>query len=154
MLLLVAALFVRAWGGSTVTVGLLLAVLFALFPFQFAGLVGLGFLGIVGEVLALGACIAAGILVARYGTDGMKAVRRRYGEAVVQEAGHGDGLSSDKQSTVFWDPNDPRVFIPSGFGMSWNLNLARPASWAIIAGIALLTILIVVACVLLGQGGA
>ena len=146
---LAAALFVRAWGGFTVTVGLLLAVLFALFPSQFAGLVGLDFLGIAGEALALGACIAAGVLTARYGTDGMKAVCRRYGEAAVREVGQDGGEASDKRGAVFWNPDDPRVFIPSGFGMSWNLNLARPASWAIIAGIALLTIGIVVACVLL-----
>lgn len=44
----------------------------------------------------------------------MTAVRRRYDEAAVQEAGHDDGLSSDKQNTVFWNSDDPRIFIPSG----------------------------------------
>ena len=146
---LAAALLARAWGGYIVVLGLTLVVCFGLLPIQAAGIMGLGTWGVIMTVAAvLGACVVPAVLLARYGTDGMKAIRRLYGEAAVQEAKQNGAVPSMKWSIAYWNPDDSRILVPNGF-MSWTFNFARPASWAIIAGIVLLTVGIVVACVVL-----
>jgi uncharacterized membrane protein len=43
-----------------------------------------------------------------------------------------------KLGSLYYNPEDPSVFIEKRFGIGWTMNWARPMSWVIITGIFLL----------------
>lgn len=46
---------------------------------------------------------------------------------------------------IYFNKDDASLFLPERFGIGWTMNMARPAAWAIIGGLALLIIGFVVA---------
>lgn len=40
---------------------------------------------------------------------------------------------------------DPAVVVPKRFGIGWTLNLGRPASWLIVAGLVAICVAVLVA---------
>jgi len=43
-----------------------------------------------------------------------------------------------KLGFVYYNPNDPAMFVEKRMGIGWTINFARPAAWMIFAGILLL----------------
>ena len=55
-----------------------------------------------------------------------------------------------KAKIFYYNPNDPGLWIPRKWGWGHTLNMARPASWAIVCAL----IVIVTAIQVLAPGGA
>lgn len=71
-----------------------------------------------------------------YGQAGSRVFRRMQGD--------GELLADDdahwKLGVLYFNPDDASLFLPERFGFGWTANLARPATWALILGGALVTI--------------
>ncbi|MBQ9006772.1 MAG: hypothetical protein IJ092_10435 [Atopobiaceae bacterium] len=46
--------------------------------------------------------------------------------------------------TIYCNRNDPSIFVPKRFGIGWTSNIARWETWALVAGIVVLTVLLLV----------
>lgn len=139
------ALFARAQSVFVVASGTLLELVMVLFPLSSLGIVTLG-QAAIGVVLGIVPILAGSIALAIiYGQSGARAIRR---------IRHADELRFDddafwKLGVLYWNAQDASLFVPERFGIGWTMNLARPASWAIIAGLCILTIGLIVATALM-----
>lgn len=45
-----------------------------------------------------------------------------------------------KLGVLYFNPDDASLWLPERFGIGWTMNLARPAAWALLGGLVLLTV--------------
>ena len=127
------ATFARAQSVSLVVLGLLVDALFAVLPFMMAGI--LSFRGFM--VLMLGICliIVSGRIgmVVCYGANDHRVAERLAGKKVVFEGMDDDALW--KWGGLYWNPDDPAVWVPKRRGIGWTINAAHPRAWAEFLGL-------------------
>lgn len=75
------------------------------------------------------------------------------GARLAAELRSDDALARDDDShwylgTLYFNRDDPSIIVPKRFGIGWTINHARPAAWALIGVIVLVTALF---CLLMGQ---
>ncbi len=139
-------IFRRAWVWYIALLGGLLAAGFTLMQaamFQLIDMTaGLAFLlGIAGVSI-----VGAVALAVALGQGGSRLPRRPAIEP--------DGVDRDddrfwKLGMIYYNPDDPAVFVEKRFGVGFTNNLARPATWVMIGGFLALIVGILVAVYLL-----
>ena len=45
--------------------------------------------------------------------------------------------------TIYCNPQDPSIFVPKRFGIGWTSNIARWESWALVAALVALVVLLI-----------
>ncbi|MBQ3267620.1 MAG: DUF1648 domain-containing protein [Atopobiaceae bacterium] len=122
--------------------GLMLsACMGATFLLSSIGAVSLGTAGTIITVASIAFAAAAIWASAKYGqAGGRTAAELRTSDEVAR-----DDDRFWKLGFVYFNPDDPSVFVPKRFGMGWTINCGRPAAWAAVIGIVVLTIGFVVA---------
>ena len=58
------------------------------------------------------------------------------------------GMSRDDDEhwllgTIYCNRNDPSIFVPKRFGIGWTSNIARWETWALVAGLVALCVLLI-----------
>ncbi|WP_449138255.1 DUF5808 domain-containing protein, partial [Slackia sp.] len=48
-----------------------------------------------------------------------------------------------KLGVFYFNREDPSLFLPGRFGIGWTMNWARPAAWAVLAGLVIVVIAMV-----------
>lgn len=93
-------------------------------------------------VIFVGATIAVSVV---YGQSGSRLVKRleENGDIIADNDEHW------KADIFYWNKDDASLILPKRFGVGWTMNWARPATWVIVGGFALVSIAFVVACLLL-----
>ncbi|WP_418924160.1 DUF1648 domain-containing protein [Ellagibacter isourolithinifaciens] len=93
-------------------------------------------------VIFVGATIAVSIV---YGQSGSRLIKRleENGDIIADNDEHW------KAGIFYWNKDDASLVLPKRFGVGWTMNWARPATWVIVGGFALVSIAFVVACLLL-----
>ena len=54
-----------------------------------------------------------------------------------------------KLGVFYFNPGDASFIVPERFGVGWTMNFARPAAWAVMLGVPVLSIAFIVAISLL-----
>ncbi|MCL2882824.1 MAG: DUF5808 domain-containing protein, partial [Coriobacteriia bacterium] len=70
----------------------------------------------------------------------------KYGQSgarLSHPAQDSDEISRDddqywKLGVIYYNPDDPALFVPKRFGVGWTSNMARPQVWALAAGLVVL----------------
>lgn len=116
-----------------------------LFLLSSAGMIGLAQACIIIALLCILLIVGAIALSVAYGQNGSRLFRR------MQDA---DTLAADddehwKLGVFYVNRDDASLIVSKRFGIGWTVNFARPAVWAFIGGLTLLTMVFVVATLVL-----
>ncbi|MCO6004024.1 DUF5808 domain-containing protein [Actinoallomurus purpureus] len=109
--------------------------------FLFAALVTWGLITVSGSVL-----VAASVAPVLVGTAVVLAVALRTGQGgsrlrlgTPTGAGGGDRVVNRdddhlyRWGLIYYNPDDPALFVPKRFGVGWTVNMARPLAWVLLA---------------------
>lgn len=93
-------------------------------------------------VIFVGATIAVSIV---YGQSGSRLIKRleENGDIIADNDEHW------KAGIFYWNKDDASLILPKRFGVGWTMNWARPATWVIVGGFTLASIVFVAACIFL-----
>ncbi len=139
-------LFTRAQSAFLLVMGIILSGgIGLLFLLSSAGIIGLAQAGILIVLLCVPLIVGVVALAVAYGQNGSRVFRQ------MQDA---DMLAADddgrwKLGVFYVNRNDASLIVPKCFGIGWTVNLARPAAWGLIGGLALLTVVLIIAVSLL-----
>ncbi|WP_232050994.1 DUF1648 domain-containing protein [Arabiibacter massiliensis] len=129
-------LFARAQSVFLLVTGLLLTggigILFELAAME---VVSLGQAGLVIMALAVPIVVGSLVLGVVYGQAGSRVFKRMQGSDTLLA----DDDEHWKLGIFYVNPDDPAFVLPERFGVGWTFNFARPATWAIVAGILVVT---------------
>ncbi|MEM1485028.1 DUF5808 domain-containing protein [Oscillospiraceae bacterium PP1C4] len=125
-------LFRRGWGYFTISMGVILNLSFTLTLLGMLGALDIKViiaLLITGFVLIM---VGAGWLVIKIGQGGsrIKIPKEDGGYISVRDDDH-----YWKLGTIYYNPNDPAIFVEKRFGIGWTCNFARPMSWVLLIGL-------------------
>lgn len=135
-------LYARAWSVFSLVFGSLLSICIgALFLLSALRLVSLSVVCIVVFVVVISMMISAMALSVVYGQVGSRVFKRMQDSKTMPE----DSDEHWKAGIIYFNPEDASVFLPERFGIGWTFNWARPASWVILIGFALVVVVFIVA---------
>ena len=116
-----------------------------------SGLILCTVIGVCFHLSALGiiSLAASGIIVAVAGFGFAFAelwasiVLGQSGSKLAAELRTSDELAKDDDARwplgiFYFNPSDPSIIVPKRFGVGWTMNVARPATWALFAGLIVL----------------
>ena len=129
-------LFARAQSIFLLAVGLILSGgIGILFLLASAGFVNLSQAGAIVVLLTIPVVIGSIALSVVYGQAGSRVFSRMQtsSEMTMDDDDHW------KLGIFYVNRDDASLFLPERFGIGWTLNFARPAAWAIIIGMLLVT---------------
>lgn len=130
-------LFARAQSIYMLACGVLFDAALVLMPLSFMETVSLG-TALVALILILLALTVAGIVLSVvYGQGGARLVKRTQ----TTEALLADEDKYWKLGMLYFNPEDPNLFLPARFGIGWMCNFARPLVWVLAIAGAILTAL-------------
>ncbi|PKU91541.1 hypothetical protein CQR46_0628 [Bifidobacterium pseudolongum subsp. globosum] len=138
-------LYARAWSVFTLVAGLIVCML--------APIMELSFTGAVSPRQAM--IIVFGVLILVIGGSATLSIALGQNGSKVRITQRGDmDMPSDddahwKLDVFYANHDDASVFVPKRFGIEWTVNIARPATWALLVVAAALTIGVVVAVTML-----
>ena len=131
-------LFARAQSIFLLICGLILSAVIGVgFMLSSGGIITLGQMAVAVLVACAPIVIGSIALSVVYGQSGARLQMR-----LAAEGGQDDCLACDddrhwKLGVFYWNPDDPALWLPERFGIGWTMNMARPAAWACVAGLAL-----------------
>ena len=135
-------LFLRAQTVTLLVCGLLLTAVIGI-------LMELSFIGMASLQIVLIAVLALTVLVL-VATVGVNLAFGQSGSKVFRMEESGNLLRNDdacwKLGMIYVNGNDASLFVPKRSGFGWTVNLGRPSAWALMAGLALFTVLFVWLC--------
>lgn len=135
-------LFLRAQTVMLLVCGLLLTAVIGI-------LMELSFIGVASLQIVLIAVLALTVLVL-VATVGVNLAFGQSGSKVFRMEESGNLLRNDdacwKLGMIYVNGNDASLFVPKRSGFGWTVNLGRPSAWALMAGLALFTVLFVWLC--------
>lgn len=135
-------LFLRAQTVTLLVCGLLLTAVIGI-------LMELSFIGMASLQIVLIAVLALTVLVL-VATVGVNLAFGQSGSKVFRMEEFGNLLRNDdacwKLGMIYVNGNDASLFVPKRSGFGWTVNLGRPSAWALMAGLALFTVLFVWLC--------
>lgn len=129
--------FRRRWSAFIIITGVALTLLFTLIQLSFIYPINQQVLMIVPLVLSAGVIIGSIILAITTGQGGsrVKTSMDKGGEVIDR-----DDDQYWKLGIIYFNKNDPAVFLEKRFGIGWTINCAHPLAW-----ISLLVIIILAA---------
>lgn len=101
-------------------------------------------IGIPGIGLGVVALVGSLYLTLRYGQGGERYKEKRS----LEERHDGYQMVDDDEywilGMIYYNPNDPALFVETRFGMGSTFNMARPAAWLMVLGILAFVIVVTV----------
>lgn len=127
--------FARVYSLTSLLGGLGLCTAFGItFNLSVLGTITLGQAAVVMGVATLAfAVVVMGISVAMGQSGALLASELRTTDTVLR-----DDDAHWLLGTIYFNPQDPSVFVPKRFGIGWTCNAARPEAWGFIAALVLL----------------
>ena len=116
-----------------------------LFLLSSAGFIGLGQAGVVIMILCIPVVVGAIALSVVYGQAGSRMFKRMQDEETLLA----DEDEHWKLGVFYFNPGDASFIVPERFGVGWTMNFARPAAWAVMLGVPVLSIAFILAISLL-----
>jgi len=136
-------LFVRAQSAFLVALGILLSAGMGIsFVLSAAQIISLEQMTVIILAIAALAIVGSLVLTFVYGQAGSR-LYQRMGDRFAEDELSFDDDEHWKLGIFYWNKDDASVFLPKRFGFGWTVNLARPATWAIIAGLIAVTVIFV-----------
>ncbi|MFZ4453609.1 DUF1648 domain-containing protein [Salibacterium aidingense] len=125
-------LFRRRWSLFLLFTSILLTIMFSLMQWSYFYPTNQHMVPIVSLLCSGIIIIAALVLSFSTGQGGSR----------IQIEGEEQGESVDREEDIHWklgqiyfNPNDPALFLEKRFGVGWTINLARPTAWLLLIGI-------------------
>ncbi|MEF2966144.1 DUF5808 domain-containing protein [Paenibacillus sp. M1] len=124
-------LFRRRWSIFTILSGLALVLLFSFVQLNMIHPLGTGVITLVSFGVPVVIVLAAVFLSFTTGQGGSRTGRKEAGSGVqpVDDDRHW------KLGSIYFNPQDPSIFVEKRTGIGWTFNFAHPAGWLILAGI-------------------
>jgi uncharacterized membrane protein len=135
--------YVHAWSACCVGMGLALNTSGVLLEASMVGWVSFDVGGTTLTAVALAVLVPCVVLAVRYGQNGTRLLAR-LPEDFTLPADDDDRWYG---GVFYANRKDPAVVVPKRFGIGWTLNLGRPVSWLIMAGLVAICVVAVVATV-------
>ena len=142
-----SALFTRAQSIFMLAFGLALTASMATMQLSMVGKLSINEPALI--ILVVTVALMAGLtwISIKYGQSGAR---------LAHPAQDSDEISRDddrywKLGLFYFNPDDPALFVPKRFGIGWTNNFARPMTWALAGGLAVLCVGLVFAAQLLGH---
>ena len=132
-------IFRYRWSAFIVFGGMAMLLVFSFVQLTITGIVQNSlltlFVPIALVVLIVGAVIVLSVTTGQSGSRVRISINKKTGETVNR--------NDDKYwklGSLYYNPDDPAVFVEKRFGIGWTNNWARPVSWIMIAGFLVLII--------------
>ena len=129
-------IFRYRWSLFTIIAGLLTLVMLSLIQFTMIGLIPSKMISMIILILPIIIVIAAVILSILTGQSGSRVKTKNLPE---KKPIFKDDDSYWKFGVLYYNPEDPAIFIEKRFGIGWTINWGRKSSWLILLGLLLLT---------------
>lgn len=102
-----------------------------LFPLASAGIISLGFAGMLITAITVVIVIVVMVVSLKMGQSGAR---------VFEGAADSEGMSRDedrfwKLGVFYVNSQDPSVFVPKRFGFGWTINFGSPLAWLLLIGL-------------------
>ncbi|MCL2655189.1 MAG: DUF5808 domain-containing protein [Coriobacteriia bacterium] len=142
-----SALFTRVQSIFMLVFGLALAGSMIAMQFSMAGKLSINVAGLIIIVVTVVLMAALVWISLKYGQSGAR---------LGHPAQDSDEVARDddrywKLGVLYFNPDDPALFVPKRFGVGWTNNFARPMTWVLAGGLVVLCVGLVWATRLLGQ---
>lgn len=122
-------IFRRKWSGFLMFAGFLLVVLFGFISLQ--QLLEFDIYVMLAGTLVITAFILFGSIRLSFMTgQGGSRIKIAGGQAASQEVNRDDDRYW-KLGVIYFNPQDPTLFLEKRFGVGWTINFARPLAWMI-----------------------
>ncbi|SDJ33829.1 DUF1648 domain-containing protein [Salimicrobium halophilum] len=125
-------IFRRRWSLFTILSSILLTLIFIVPPISFVYELPPMLMMIIPMAAAIGIVIGAIILSATTGQGGSRVSTVAGKDAEVVDR---DDDRYWKLGQIYFNPNDPSIFLEKRFGVGWTVNFARPLAWVFLLGI-------------------
>ena len=133
--------YVHAWSACCVGIGLAVNASGVVLEASLVGWVSFDVGGTTLTAVALAVLVPCVVLAVRYGQNGTRLLVR-LPEDFTLPADDDDRWYG---GVFYANREDPAVVVPKRFGIGWTLNLGRPASWLIVAGLVAICVFALVA---------
>lgn len=129
-----SALFVRAQSIFMLCMGLGLTASMIAMQLSMVGKLSANIAGLIIIVATVLLLVVLVWISLKYGQSGAR---------LSHPAQDSDEISRDddqywKLGVIYYNPDDPALFVPKRFGVGWTSNMARPQVWALAAGLVVL----------------
>lgn len=128
-------IFRRRWSAYIIITGIGLTLLFTFIQLSFIFPVNQQLLTILPLVFGIGVMIGTIVLAITTGQGGS---RIRAGTSKNGKIIDRDNDRYWKLGVIYFNKNDPSLFLEKRFGVGWTINLARPLAWSMLLIIILL----------------
>lgn len=124
-------LFRRRWSLFTILSGLAMVLLFSFIQLNMVHPLDTDIILLVSFAVPVFVVLFAAILSFNTGQGGSRIGRSKSGSNVqpVNDDNHW------KLGGIYYNPQDPSIFVEKRVGIGWTFNFAHPAGWLILAGI-------------------
>ncbi len=123
-------MFAHAQSLYLVIGGLMLCALLATLPLTFMGIMSLAQMALIVIIGAMVLVFGSIVISLVYGQGGSRVFARMQDSDVILA----DEDKYWKLGIIYFNPEDPSLFLPKRFGIGWTVNFARPGVWAIMVG--------------------
>lgn len=139
------AMFARAQSMLVVVLGLAFSLVGPLMELVFIGALSLEQTILFLVVLVFVAMVGAIAVSVVYGQNGSRLIARVQSDSGMLR----DDDAHWKLGVFYFNRDDAALFLPERFGIGWTINWGRPAAWAIVAALVLITAAFVMAAFVL-----
>lgn len=130
--------FRRAWLVFTLVCGNLTLLLFSLFQLASLGVLSMGLSSALSLGIALAILVYACLLGALLGQGGSRLRAGTPGKYISAR----DDDRYWKMGWLYYNPEDPALFVEKRFGVGWTSNFARPMTYLFLFGLLALVVLL------------
>ncbi|SIS40374.1 DUF1648 domain-containing protein [Salimicrobium flavidum] len=132
-------IFRRRWSLFTIVSSVILTLVFVVPQVSFVYDLPVTFMMIVPFLAALIIVVGAIVLSATTGQGGSRVTNVSGKNEEILDR---DDDQYWKLGQIYFNPNDPSIFLEKRFGVGWTVNFARPMSWVFLLGIIGIAILL------------
>ncbi|WP_347862069.1 DUF5808 domain-containing protein [Salimicrobium sp. PL1-032A] len=132
-------IFRRRWSMFTILSSILLTLVFIMPPVSFVYELPPLLLMILPMGAAVAIVIGAIVLSATTGQGGSRVSTVAGKDAAVVDR---DDDRYWKLGQIYFNPDDPSIFLEKRFGVGWTVNFARPLAWGFLLGIIAIAVLL------------
>jgi len=131
-----SALFTRTQSIFMLVMGLGLTGSMVAMQLSMVGKLSINVAGLIIMVATVILLAALAFISVKYGQSGAR---------LAHPAQDGAEISRDddrywKLGVIYFNPDDPALFLPKRFGVGWTMNYARPSAWVMVGGLIVLCI--------------
>ena len=142
-----SALFTRTQSIFLLAMGLALTASMSAMQFSMVGKLSINVAGLIVIIVSVVFVGALTWISIKYGQSGARLAHPAQDDAEISR----DDDRYWKAGVLYFNPDDPGLFVPKRFGVGWTMNYARRSAWALIVGLIVLCAALIWATKLLGH---